>query len=294
MLLLSSSRFLDVAHGVPCPELLFLAWSYVGELAFRFFLSSSKIPSVDERLWLFDGHFGYPEVFLAKVFTKHAAAFVIIPLAYLALPLAGILIYLSLPNLRAIRRRFCVAAGLGSCVFFGYRICPAAGPLYLFGDRWPGAIPALAHASPRVMPNVLLNCAPSGHLSWALILFWFALRYCGRAARLGSGAFLALTLLATLGTGQHYLIDLIIAVPFAAALWNLVERQWTRAAGELFSVLAWLIVLRQGWAINFPSTAIWVLCAATLALPWYGRVFGWRRRQPDRSSEVYSQTAMSM
>lgn len=101
--------------------------------------------------------------------------------------------------------------------------------------------------------------------TWALLLFWFALRYCGRRVIAGTGVFLLLTLLCTLGRGEHYVIDLIVAVPFAAGLWVLAERRWVRAGLAMLIVSLWCVALNQGWALTLPRTVVWFACALTVA-----------------------------
>jgi membrane-associated phospholipid phosphatase len=50
-------------------------------------------------------------------------------------------------------------------------------------------------------------------MSSALLIFWFLMPWpWGRAI---GGIYLGLMVLATLGSGQHYLFDLICAVPYA-------------------------------------------------------------------------------
>ena len=46
---------------------------------------------------------------------------------------------------------------------------------------------------------------------------WLDARAAGFRARLGYGAFLWLTVVAILGLGEHYLIDLVVALPLALA-----------------------------------------------------------------------------
>lgn len=73
-----------------------------------------------------------------------------------------------------------------------------------------GAFPAVGPAHLKD-PHAWRNCMPSMHLTWALLIA-FNLR--GKA-RTVAGLFAALTALATIATGEHYLPDLIAAVPLA-------------------------------------------------------------------------------
>ena len=80
-------------------------------------------------------------------------------------------------------------------------------------------------------------------------------------------AFLALTLLATLGLGEHYLIDLVVAAPFAVAAMSACARQYGRAAWAGALVLAWLIYLRVALpAFSVSAFGAWTAMLATLIL----------------------------
>src|SRR5204862_7527755 len=75
----------------------------------------------------------------------------------------------------------------------------------------------------RQMPSLLgaaayRNAMPSLHagLAYLLVLTVWPL---SRGVRIAAILFLIGTLLATLGLGQHYLIDLVVAVPLALAVY---------------------------------------------------------------------------
>lgn len=79
-----------------------------------------------------------------------------------------------------------------------YIIFPAVGPAHV-GD-----------------PRAVRNCIPSLHLTWALMLVYLA----QRKYRPYFLVYAALVAISTMTTGEHYLIDLFAAVPFAAlVLW---------------------------------------------------------------------------
>lgn len=79
-----------------------------------------------------------------------------------------------------------------------YIVFPAVGPAHV-GD-----------------PRAVRNCIPSLHFAWALMLVYLApWKY-----RPYFMVYAALIAISTMTTGEHYLIDLIAAVPFAAfVLW---------------------------------------------------------------------------
>lgn len=65
-----------------------------------------------------------------------------------------------------------------------------------------------------ILPGVRLNAMPSLHIVWTVLI----LRYgwvLGSASRFGLVLFFLLTILATLGSGEHYAVDLIAALPCA-------------------------------------------------------------------------------
>ncbi len=138
---------------------------------------------------------------------------------------------------------FLGTAALGYCIYF---IAPVCGPVYLLGERFPLDIPDLAdvagHATmPLAWPDFPRNGIPSLHMAWALSLALISV-YLGTAARVWAGMALALTFCATLALGEHYVIDLIIAVPFSVFIQTLFtavpeKRKPRRVALIIFSAL---------------------------------------------------------
>ena len=90
-------------------------------------------------------------------------------------------------------------------------------------------------------------------------------------------ALLLLTALATLGFGEHYLVDLVVAVPFALALqaawttglsWKSSPRRDAFIAGSL-AVAVWFVLLRVGAPAWRPSPLVaWSAIAATIVPCW--------------------------
>ena len=107
-------------------------------------------------------------------------------------------------------------------LFFGtmlYNACPAAGPVYAFGKGFPSNEPPAAQVvmQPVEMPHGPRNAMPSLHFACALLVWWNSRtwRWWGRAL---AWLFFALTALATLGLGEHYFVDLVVALPFTVAM----------------------------------------------------------------------------
>jgi hypothetical protein len=105
---------------------------------------------------------------------------------------------------------------LGVAGYILYHVFPVAGPRYA-APGWPGRVPLEALAQPPPVPR---NCMPSMHTAWVL--------YCAFQLRRGwrpLGVVWVLgTLLATLGLGLHYAVDLIAALPVAAGVPWLMRR----------------------------------------------------------------------
>jgi hypothetical protein len=93
--------------------------------------------------------------------------------------------------------------------FVIYHILPVIGPVAYFGDVFPFPTIRAHLPGPR-------NAMPSLHTAWVLMAF-----LCARGmsvTRFIIGIWLAVMLVATMGLGEHYLTDLICAVPFVLAL----------------------------------------------------------------------------
>jgi PAP2 superfamily len=158
-----------------------------------------------------------------------------------------------------------------------YMMVPAAGPVFRWGARFPfdpptGAEIAMA-PSPLNMSGVL-NAMPSLHFAYALLVLWGTWTL-GVAARTFGVAFAILTLLSTLGLGEHYVVDLIVAVPLAIML----ELAVRRPSGWEYGVAA-CALLTLGWLLGLrlaPSTwtsrgvawsAVAVTCFTIAAVVW--------------------------
>jgi predicted membrane-bound spermidine synthase len=162
--------------------------------------------------------------------------------------------------------------GLG---LVAYQFFPASGPAYAFGNGFPNALPA----AERVLGEAGLvtpaprNAMPSLHTAWVFAL-WAYSRLLGVkwVERVCLGV-LALTLAATLAKGEHYLIDLVVALPFAVALlaaslravsWHDSRKRSIVLAG-LGVWLAWIVGLRLGLGLfeSVPGLS-WLAVIATL------------------------------
>ncbi len=265
VVLLLVARFF-MRHSVLLPEIGLLAYPFLFGCFFQLICPSTSVASVDELLWSFDATFGYPQPSLGRLLISEPLLFWTCKVIWSSLPLLFVVMYLLLPEV--VRRKYLAVLVCSACLILPlYALCPAAGPVYLFRTHYPypnGLPMPLVHPHRTfVQPGLPLNTTPSGHVTWTLLLLWFAYKYCGKGVAVFFGLILTMTVVATLGLGEHYVIDLILSLPYAAAIWSLVERQWKRFGVLLLLVIAWLVVLREGWAIPAPAPVVWLLCAMT-------------------------------
>src|ERR1041384_8247018 len=194
----------------------------------------------DQFLLAVDGAYGFQASFvLGRWFWRWPPAAVVCRAAYDGLHIA--ILILLLPQAwkdpkwsfaRALAANFLIAYAL-------YFVLPAAGPVYAFAGQFPDRSPEVltpAWMRLRALPNAM----PSVHFSTALLLFWNARVF--RHGRAVFGLYMALVGLATLGTGEHYLVDLVVAVPYTALVQSLGRRRISYSAAGL--VLTWIALLR--------------------------------------------------
>ena len=211
---------------------------------------------------------------------------------YLALPLPLALVYAA--QLRrqkekalAVMLAFLVTGPVG--VLF-YNMLPACGPAHIFGAAFPFHPPSIADVMHMNVVPVLLkgarNAIPSLHMAWVLLVWWNS-RGLARWIRAIALLFVVLTVMATLGTGEHYFIDLVVAFPFSLMVQALCSysqpfRSGARRNAFLFGTfvtLIWLALLSFSTTIFWTSPALpWAMIVATVApsiLLWNRLVSCW-------------------
>lgn len=163
---------------------------------------------------------------------------------------------------------------LGCVGFLLYQICPAAGPIYLFPKQFPLVVPNLDSilAAPGWLGEAPRNGMPSLHLAGTMLLFW-NVRHRAWWISIAAAIYVMLTALATLGLGEHYLVDLMVAAPLGLV----IQALWLRTRGTLRWVamgaggaitLGWLIAFRTEAALAIPAgPTMWTLAALTVLVP---------------------------
>ena len=170
---------------------------------------------------------------------------------------------------------FLVTGPIGILFYF---IFPACGPAHTAHQFFPFHPLSIGQMSRMVLEPIastgVENAMPSLHMAWTLLAWWYS-RGLSKWERSIAFAFLAFTVLATLGTGEHYFIDLIVAFPFALMIqalcaYELSWKDFRRVGTFVFGMggtLLWLAALRYANQVFWVSAVIpWALVIGTVAL----------------------------
>lgn len=186
-------------------------------------LSRVRPMKMDLYAYAVDSHLGQPAFVLGRVVTPHEWEKVLLNVAYGLLPV-GVIVTLAAHMLRR-------NAGVRSMVWafvinlvvapVFYLLLPVCGPRFAF--------PMFPMAPGHVVPHMMrIDAAPNGipsvHFSTALLIVWFS-----RKNRVGLAAaivYLLLIAASTLASGQHYAVDLLAAIPYAAGVVWVSRLRW--------------------------------------------------------------------
>jgi hypothetical protein len=144
--------------------------------------------------------------------------------------------------------------------FFGplmYLVVPACGPRHAFGDAFPMGHPSFPVSLVRL--NFWPNAMPSLHVATSLLFALFPAK--NGAIRVFGYIYLAGTILATLAF-EHYVIDLIVGLPYACFAFTAAGKRISLAAGYFTMVLAWLIAIRTQTPFLITHPFLLRFCAA--------------------------------
>jgi predicted membrane-bound spermidine synthase len=235
--------------------------------------------TLDAYLYKFDGSLGFQaSQIYSMVADANPALMAALMVMYQYLPLA-VPIFFAMQ----VARRTTAPANIilvqllsGIVAMTLFQFFPASGPRYAFGSSYPYLLPA-AHELTATWASVMpaaRNAMPSMHFGWALALWLNSLYVGNRWLRAAMALLLGANVLATLGLGEHYLIDLVVAVPCVLAVqalcthnlaWNDPARRRMLVWGSALT-LAWLLALRFGLEafLTVPGLS-WVAIIATIA-----------------------------
>jgi hypothetical protein len=239
--------------------------------------------TLDLFLYSFDGSLGMQLSFLmGRAFAKWPLFQNVSVMFYEALPVAITLICARHLASRTGKALSVVTAliSTGPIGVIFYNLFPALGPRHVAQLLFPFheltraqtmnlALVEIAAPGPR-------NAIPSLHMAWVLLIWWYS-RGLSSWTRAIALLFLIFTVAATLGTGEHYLVDLVVGFPFAVFVESLCsfhlpwrDRQKALAlAWGLGATLAWLALLRFDTSLFWISPIVpWGLMIATILLSW--------------------------
>ena len=214
--------------------------------------------TLDVFLLVFDATLGFqPSFLMGRLFEIAPLLRSISVVFYLALPVLIALVYVE--QLRQSRKRalvtlliFFFAAILGASA---YNLYPACGPISLLGNNFAHIDLPFSKASHIALEPVPIsgprNAVPSMHMSWVILAWWLS-KNLNKWTKLIALVFLVFTITATLGTGEHYFIDLIVALPFSLCMYALFSldlpflqrERLTALAGGALGFLLWITLLR--------------------------------------------------
>ena len=225
----------------------------------------------DLYLYVFDGSFGFqPSFLMGRAMAASSLLRIACLLTYVSLPFVMALVYaLRLPK-GAERPSWDIItlfllAGLGGWAL--YNVVPATGPLYVFAESFPWralpykSLPRLFLELVPVNAGIPRNAIPSLHMAWAMLLYWNT-KGLSRGLRTFLAVYAVMTVVSTLGTGEHYFVDLVAGVPFALAVQAVVSpdgkaegrRRAVTAGLGLGLTVFWLLLVRFGvrWMLVSP------------------------------------------
>jgi hypothetical protein len=197
----------------------------VGIALFGLHVTVRNIPTTfDTVLYAFDGLLGPPiATILASLCGNNSVLWVAVSIAYesIWLVLSAFLFAQCQTDQRmavGLMSRWILLTVVGWLLYF---ILPGTNPGAVFWNVYGNQLPSPNDVSLErlaVQGEQPRNAMPSLHMSWAVLLAMEGGRMGKAWARIGI-SFVLITAVATLGVREHYLIDLIVAVPFTVFIY---------------------------------------------------------------------------
>jgi hypothetical protein len=246
-------------------------------------LSTGLSPKTEDAwLYAFDGSLGFqPSFLMGKIMYGSIVLTRSAMLTYLSLPFAMAVVCAWRIPVAARKISWQVLTVLllaGVAGWILYNVVPGTGPIYAFGQGFPrNSIPykdlsKFALEKMSIPVGIPRNAMPSLHMGWVVLLFWNS-GGLPRALRVALVIYLLLTVVATMGSGQHYFVDLVVSLPFALAVQSIASsalprqsRQTAMITGIGFTAV-WFLAIRFGVPLALKSPVIpWTLVLATISI----------------------------
>jgi hypothetical protein len=282
------SRWIDLAAAA--------SLVHVASLSIPYFRDNTAawLPHVlDAELARLDESFGaQPSALMANAFQKLPllATASLVVYTFVQLPIVAVAAYhwkRKAPDELSVLPVFMIGSIVG---FTCYWLAPAIGPKVYFAEQFPllHVTPAYLDQQPLVdfNPHHPRNDMPSMHFSWAVMTFLFT-RGFPPVARFYAALFVVFTFCATIGLGEHYLIDLVVGAALVLFVRGLTAAQlaWRdadrmRAAAIGFAMLAaWIAAIHI--QAPFPPWLALSLSIATVGVAiWFERALARAEARP--------------
>lgn len=255
------------------------AWLFVIALASTpTFLSISTWihPTYDAFIFSFQDGFGLRiEEFVGTLCNKLPELSIILNIVYNSLPLALGICFLTQrddePPIPVLATTGCAIA------YILYLYFPVIGPEFTFPGYSAFPHPTVTLINIKTIPR---NCMPSMHAAMVYFLWWGS---ANKSTKWLFRIYAILTLCAVFPYGGHWFTDIVVALPYAVAIWGLCDgRLRVLSAARLRAVVigaglvvVWLTCLQMKWFIMAsPGWLRWAAIAVTcIASGWLSRPF---------------------
>ena len=273
------------ALALLAPSLVLIFFIFVSGNVLR--LSGGLNPQTDDAwLYAFDGSLGFqPSFFLGRIMYGSITLTRCAMLTYLSLPFAMAIVCAGKIPRGARKVSWHILTVLllaGVAGWLLYNVVPATGPIYAFGKDFPWGglsykdLSTFALQKMSISTGIPRNGMPSLHVAWVVLLFWNS-RGLPRVLRATLLLYVLLTVFATLGSGQHYLVDLIVSLPFALGVQAAAALALPHKSLRLSAILAgigltalWLVCVRFGVPLALKSPTIpWSLMVFTGSITFW-------------------------
>ncbi|MFO1241726.1 MAG: phosphatase PAP2 family protein [Rickettsiales bacterium] len=186
-------------------------------------------------------------------------------------------------------------AGLLSLIC--YSVFPACGILCLFDTAFPYQLPAPRLDYVAIRHDIPSNAMPSLHFTWGLMLAFQGLFY-GKKASLFFIINLILISVATIALGEHFLIDLIVAVPYTLFIQAICTKsstifqkrtRWLSIIASGALVISWFVFLLKFPSFYYQNSLLcwlFVLISTGLSITFFSLLYYAARTHPLRTPDI--------